>query len=168
MRFSAWVLPFLSLPPGFPRKISLETARKLLYDLGFERTDSGKKGVYIDGHERPDVVQERFFLQKLNDLETHHLPPPCPSHISPLDSLPPPVGNFVSSKRLVIICHDESTFQSNEDQLYSWLQEDQHVIKPKSRGSGRMVSDFIDEFTGYLRLSDSEYEKAKISYPDHH
>ena len=135
--------------------------------MGFERTDSGKKGIYFDGHERPDVVQERaVFLQKLHDLETHHLPPPCPSDISPLDSLPPPVGNFVSSKSLVIICHDESTFQSNEDQRYSWLQEDQHVIKPKSRGSGRMVSDFIDEFTGYLRLSESEYEKAKISYPD--
>ena len=112
------LLPLLSLPPGFPRKISLETARKLLHDLGFERTDSGKV-VHIDGHERPDVVQERaVFLQKLSDLETHHLPPPCPSYLSPLDSFPPPVGNFVSSKSLVIICHYESTFQSNEDQRY--------------------------------------------------
>ena len=48
--------PSLFLSPGFPRKISLETARKFLHDLGYERVDSGKKGVYIDAHER---LQER-------------------------------------------------------------------------------------------------------------
>ena len=40
------------------------------------------------------------------------------------------------------------------------------MIKPKSRGSGRIVSNFIDDLVAYLRLSESDYEKVKISYPD--
>ena len=69
------LLPSLSFLRGLPNKVSLETARKFLHNLGFERVDTGKKGVYIDGHERPDVVQERaIFLQKFTDLECNHLP----------------------------------------------------------------------------------------------
>ena len=67
---------------------------------------------------------------------------------------------------LVTIFHDESTFQSNEDQRYMWCQPDQTAIKPKSRGSGRMVSDFIDEYSGYLRLSPSEVEAARVINPE--
>ena len=44
------------LPAGFPRMIGLETARKFLLDLGFQRVDVGKKGICTDGHEREDVV----------------------------------------------------------------------------------------------------------------
>ena len=91
------LLPLLSLPPGFPTKISLETARKILLDLCFERTDSGKKGFMLIGMKDQMWFKKwLFFVQKLRDLETHHLPLPCPS---PLDSPPPPVGNFVSLKK---------------------------------------------------------------------
>ena len=40
------------------------------------------------------------------------------------------------------------------------------MIKPESKGSGIMVSDFIDKFHGFLVLSDSEYETAKQSNPE--
>ena len=124
-----------------------------------ERVDTGKKGVYIDGHERPDVVQEReLFLQKIQDYETSHLPPPCPSDCLHVDC---PSTRDHTLKQLVIICHDKSAFQSNEDQTFSWLQHDQIVIKPKSRRSGRMVSDFVDEHSGFLRLTEEEFEIAR-------
>lgn len=55
---------------------------------------------------------------------------------------------------------------SNDDQKFSWLQEDQQVIKQKSRGSGMMVSDFVDEFSGFLRLTDLELERGKQTVPD--
>ena len=114
------LLPSLSFLRGLPNKVSLETARKFLHNLGFERVDTGKKGVYIDGQERPDVVQERaIFLQKFTDLECNHLPPPCPSDVSPEVTELTDSGNPASSKHLVIICHDESAFQSNEDQTFS-------------------------------------------------
>ena len=39
------------------------------------------------------------------------------------------------------------------------------ILRPKSKGAGIMVSDFIDEHNGYLRLSDDEYEHFKESHP---
>ena len=67
--FSQWVnqslLPSSILDPGYPRSISVETGCKWLHELGFEVLDK-KKGVYIDGHERDDVVQHRQrFLRQM-------------------------------------------------------------------------------------------------------
>ena len=78
--FCQWVncdlLPCLTLDPSLPRKIGVETARLWLHQLGFQPLQH-TKGLYIDGHERPDVVQYRkSFLAKLLDLEQSHLPPP--------------------------------------------------------------------------------------------
>ena len=60
--FASWVnnelLPNSHLPLGFPRSITPCTACKWLHDLGFSPT-SYRKGVYIDGHEREDVIQYR-------------------------------------------------------------------------------------------------------------
>ena len=60
--FTRWVndhlLPNSILEPGFPRHIGVETGRKWLHELGFEGLNK-KKGVYIDGHEREDVVKHR-------------------------------------------------------------------------------------------------------------
>jgi len=54
-----------TLEPGFPRKISVETARNWLHKLGFEVL-TAKKGCFVDGHERADVVEYRQkFLQKM-------------------------------------------------------------------------------------------------------
>ena len=41
-----------------------------------------------------------------------------------------------------------------------WGEHGQCVLKPKSRGSGIMVSDFIDEHNGYLRLTDEEFSRS--------
>ena len=60
--FCQWVnnqLPPNSvLEPGYPRRVSVETARKWLYDLEFDVLQLSK-GVFIDGHDRPDVVESR-------------------------------------------------------------------------------------------------------------
>lgn len=56
--FCCWVneelLPNSSLEPGFPRKVSIETARKWLHHLGFEVL-TPSKGILFDGYERDDV-----------------------------------------------------------------------------------------------------------------
>ena len=70
--FCQWVndnlLPNETLEPGFPRKISVETARKWMHELGFEVVTK-KKGTFVDGHEREDVVQYRkTFLRKMAAL----------------------------------------------------------------------------------------------------
>ena len=40
------------------------------------------------------------------------------------------------------------------------------MMKPKSKGAGIMVSDFIDEHNGFLALTDDEYETAQASDPN--
>ena len=41
----------------------------------------------------------------------------------------------------------------------------QHVIRPKTRGAGIMVSDFINEYNGYLRLSEEEFSATVKKHP---
>ena len=166
MTSAATITPtFYPTPPivqGFSPRISVKTACRFLCDLGFQRVDSSKKGVYIDGHERQDVVEERTrYLDRVHERESNHLPSPSPSDVLQ-EHQSGHMKDQSATKWLVTIFHDESTFQSNEDQRYMWCQPDQTAIKPKSRGSGRMVNDFIDEYSGYLRLSPSEVEAARV------
>ena len=91
--------------PEAPKKVSTTTATRWLHKLGFSPS-STKKGVYIDGHERQDVVDYRnLYLKKMEILETTHAQPPQASDearvITESDS---------SKKQLVMIYHDESIF----------------------------------------------------------
>ena len=69
--FCQWVnnelLPNTVLDPGYPRRVSVETARKWLHELGFSVLQMSKR-VFIDGHERLDVVESRErFLRKMTE-----------------------------------------------------------------------------------------------------
>ena len=76
--FATWVntdlLPNSYLSPGFPRSITTRTAAKWLHNLGFSPR-AYKKGLYLDGHEREDVIEYRkLYLQKIEILQsTHHV-----------------------------------------------------------------------------------------------
>ena len=39
------------------------------------------------------------------------------------------------------------------------------MLRPKSKGSGIMVSDFVDEHYGYLALTDEEFARARETQP---
>ena len=74
--FCSWInevlLPNSCLEPGFPRKVSTETARLWLHHLGFEVL-SATKGAYFDGHERDDVVASRTeFLKEMISIGFLH------------------------------------------------------------------------------------------------
>ena len=158
------LLPSHHLPPHFPRSISLRTAVRWLHRLGFKPM-SHKKGIYIDGHEREDVVKYRsIYLKAMEDYLSNHQPRPLCSdeqHPPPAPSTsPPPERN---DKKLVLFYHDESIFNVNEAQTWMWGSADKPAILPKTKGSGIMVSDFIDEHSGYLKLSPEELEDARDS-----
>ena len=72
-------------------------------------------------------------------MDTHRLPLTRND-----ESAVTPSPDAESMKRLVLIYHDESIFNSNEGQLWMWTVEDMAVLRPKSKGSGIMASDFID------------------------
>ena len=69
IEFCKWVnktlLPNSTLEPEFPRRVSVETSRKWLHEMGFEVV-TARKGIFVDGHERPDVIESRkTFLRKM-------------------------------------------------------------------------------------------------------
>ena len=145
--------------PQVPQQISTRTATRWLHALGF-RPSPTHKGVYLDGHERADVVEYRkLYLRKLEILEmTHAHPPPCSDEPAPSTETPP-------KRTLVLIYHDESTFHSNDGQGWVWAEAGKQPIRPKGQGRGIMVSDFIDEHNGFLRLSDEEFQQAAGDHP---
>ena len=152
--FCQWVsnefLPSSDLPPHLPRSITVRTATRWLHLLGFRPT-SHKKGAYVDGHERDDVVAYRKkFLDDMKSLRESHLPPPPVSDERAVT--PPP--NAESLKRLVLIYHDESIFNTNEGQKWAWATGEEPIIQPKTKGAGIMISDFIESHDGFLRLPD--------------
>lgn len=159
-KFCDWVneelLPNATIIPGCPHQIKNRTAVKWLHDLGF-RPQSHKKGIYIDGHERNDVIEYRsLYLRKLEILEKTHLPPPsCPGGNTQFT-----VGNSEATKHLVLIYHDECIFHANEGQTVLWAEDGKVPIRPKTQGRGLMVSDFVTEHDGLLVLTDEEYLKA--------
>ena len=163
--FTSWVnktlLPNSALDPGFPRSISCETGRRWLHSMGFFVKKSSK-GIYVDGHERPDVVDSRkTFIYRMVELGFLH------SSNAPNENAAaclPPVTSSVTENditKTIIWFHDESTFNANEDQTTQWGDHSMQVIRPKSKGAGLMVSDFVEEKGGYLALSDAEYDLEK-------
>ena len=168
--FCHWVnenlLPNSVLEPGYPRRISIQTALRWLHELGFEVLDK-KKGVYIDGHERDDVVKHRrkFLRQMIASgfLTKESAPSEEVKEAFPDDIESPPLAR---REKNIFIFHDESTFNANDDESLQWGQYDSQIIRPKSRGSGIMVSDFITENDGYLCLTQSEYNAKKQTDPD--
>ena len=109
-----------------------------LHDLGFTYKQFSK-GVYFDGHERDDVVEDReTYLAKLQlyspRLWISHSPAPNPQ-----------------CQPLIRVFHDESTFYANADQSFHWTDGSKQALKQKSLGQSIMVSDFIDEVSGFLQ-----------------
>ena len=163
--FCSWVnndlLPSNNLPPNFPRTIGVKTATRWLHRLGYRPT-SHKKGAYVDGHEREDVIAYRKeYLAIMKTLCDAHLPPPPASDERAVT--PPPDAE--TRKKLVLIDHDESIFSTNEGQSWAWATGDDPVIQPKTKGAGIMVSDYVEEHDGFLRLSGTEAALAKASDP---
>ena len=122
--FAGWVRE------GWQVDICDDTARRWLHKLGFSRVNHSK-GVYFDGHERADVVEYRSkYLDKLAEY----------NHEAPNVGRP-----------IIRVYHDESTFYANADQSYHWSDGQFQVLKQKSLGQAVMISDFIDEVSGFLR-----------------
>ena len=168
--FCQWInetlLPNESLEPGFPRRVSVETARRWLHELGFE-TLSSSKGLFFDGHEREDVVEARgAYLLKMAEIGFLHpdqAPTPESARAFPTSI---PLASTETREKTVVFFHDESTFMANEGQTTMWGKKGEHILSPKSKGSGIMVSDFVDERCGYLSLTDDEFSLACLTNPN--
>ena len=161
MTFAKWVnktlLPNSTLESEYLRKVAVDTATERLHHLGFE-VWSPRKGIFIDGHEQDDVVEYRKqFLRKMVKIGfVHSTNAPTDSSAQaaiPADIDPPTLDKC---NKTVVFFHDESTFMSNEDQALQWGLKGEKIMKPKIKGAGIMVSDFIDEPNGFLALTNDK------------
>ena len=96
-----------------PRSVSVETARKWLHELGFDVLQMSK-GVFIDGHERPAVVESREkFIRKMT--ECGFLRPDNAPHRGSCPSTTYPHMTKEEGEKCIVWWHDESACNTSED-----------------------------------------------------
>lgn len=129
--------------------ISERTARRWLNRLSW-RYKRKQNGMYIDGHERPDVVADRVaFCKRWADYEKRFV-----KFDNEGNELPRPQGFSVPGKpfRLILVTHDESTFYQNDQRRLHWQHTGTRAAPhPKGEGQSIMVSDFLTLEWGRLK-----------------
>ena len=163
-RFLQWVNTKLLAPiieqGGKP--ICEATAKAWLRKLGYIYRKK-KTIVYIDGHERKDVVEYRKkvflpamaqFQQRMRTYEGED----CMKVVLP---------NLVPGEReLVLVVHDECAVACKDGTISGWMSRNNPTPLPKSKGPCLMVSEFLSEMIGRLRLSEKEWDEMVDKDPD--
>lgn len=133
---------------GVSRVISERTARRWLAALLY-RYGQQKKGMYVDGHERDDVVKycQEVFLPVWAKMEKMMVLQDKDGDTIQLPVLP----NFPIDLRIVLWTHDESTFYGHDQRKTQWVHssEGPQPIR-KGEGTSIMVSDFCSPELGWL------------------
>ena len=125
------LLPNSVLEPGYPCRVSVETARKWLHELGFDVLQMSK-GVFIDGHEHSDVIESRvkFFrtMTACGFLRPHNAP--TDEAAQALASDIPHLSKEDGEKHIVWF-HDESAYNTSEDTPTLWGEKGSCLLSPK-------------------------------------
>jgi hypothetical protein len=128
------------------QSISECTAHHWMEKLGW-KYGKQKNGMYIDGHEREDVVEYQCrFVDQFQQYERHF-------HIWDNDGhkLPAAIDNF----QLILITHDKSTFFQNNQRKTLWEQAGKNgAPRPKGEGQSLMILDFLSTDWGCLHDND--------------
>ena len=67
--------------------------------------------------------------------------------------------------RHILVTHDESTFQANDDMDRGWGPEGEQPLRKKGRGHGLMASDFLLDTVGRLAISSEQYSQMAATFP---
>jgi len=139
--------------------ITIETARQFLHREGFRYVEH-KKGLYYDGHERPDVVEyrQKVFIPQM-DAYRKRLVEYSPDNLEEEVTKPP--DNYVEP-RLVLVPQDEMTAQANDGLKKSWVPEGEQPLKKKGVGRGIHQSDVICATVGWVKEASQSMEYEKI------
>ncbi|KAJ6610251.1 hypothetical protein B0H10DRAFT_2225142 [Mycena sp. CBHHK59/15] len=147
------------------RGISLTTARQWLRDQGFEYTEV-KKGLFYDGHERPDNVEYRQnqFIPAFDALRPYLVEYQVGNLEKLVEKPPPPPGEFW----LILAAHDEMTAQANDCEKAVWILKGENPIRKKGVGRGVHRSDIICSTFGHVVEAGQgiEYGKNHDGYWD--
>ncbi len=153
--FETVVLPRLHLRSN---GISLSTIRRVMLEDGFAFTVH-KKAIFYDGHERPDVVNDRQnrFIPEILALR----PRIVRYEIGDVMHEARVVGPQPDGPRYVLVAHDESTAQANDGKKASWIKDGEQPIRKKGPGRGIHQSDFICSTHGWLADASETLEYGK-------
>lgn len=132
------------------KSISYQTARIWLHKLGL-KPQSHKKGIYYDGHEREDVIRYREkFLEEMQIYEKY-MPVFEGENMEQKDPI------LLENEKLhIFIVHDECLFYANDDRPIVWAPLGEPPLRKKGQGKSIMVSEFLIETVGRLKLSESQ------------
>jgi hypothetical protein len=154
--FAHWIHNNLHLEVDLPRpvQISSKTAVRWLHSLGMSYVKY-TKGLYIDGHERDDVVSYRDgFLERMSTHEKFFFK----YEGDDMKTVVHPALNPGERPR-VLVTHDESCFSSHDGKTTIWMDENDRPLRPKGQGRSIMVSDFLCECHGPMKLSQEQREQ---------
>lgn len=137
--------------------ISLSTARRWLRKEGFTFMEH-KKGLYFDGHERPDVVEYRQdeFLPAMKKYRERLVE----YEVGNVDAEVVKVRKE-GERKLVLVAHDEMTAQANDGKKKSWVLEGEQPLRKKGVGRGLHQSDVICSTHGWLPEASQTLEYGK-------
>ena len=121
--------------------ISENCTRHWLKRLGYELT-TVKQGIYVDGHEQPDVVD--YHMTFLNTIaENEHLRNMYDN--KDLEIIQPTLNPGTMEWKHVPVHHDKSIFWSNKLQQRVWVKGGRMTLRKKGQGKAIHVLDFITE-----------------------
>jgi hypothetical protein len=147
---SAWVQEKLRQIGICKPVISDSTARRWLKKLGWQY-GKHSNGMYVDGHERADVVlYRRAFVRRWTEYERRFQ---IDKDGKPLPlSTQQPLSRMQQPARLILVTHDESVFFQNDTRQNHWGHGSTNgTPRPKGDGQSLMVSDFLTTEWGPLR-----------------
>jgi hypothetical protein len=110
--------------------------------------------MYIDGHERDDVVEYRKgFVERWKEYEKRFVIYDNNGNVlSTPTGFPVPQGVRF---RLILVTHDESTFYENDRRKTIWMNnETKAVAEKKGEGQSIMASEFLTSEWGRLTNGD--------------
>jgi hypothetical protein len=140
------------------RGFSLRTAQRWLKFLSF-RWQAEQRGMYVDGHERADVVQYRQGVFVPTYFRLHESAASFDNNGVEIPREPFPPGQ----NEVIIHHHDETTFYGNDRRKLRWVH-DSESPKPYAKGEGQsvMVADFVSAKLGWLASPDGR-QRARVT-----
>jgi hypothetical protein len=150
LSFERWINADLKNAVGIDYNLSVSkrTAHNWLVKLNFQFKEYRQGSAYVDGHERPDVVAHRNqFVDEIAEwqrrMETF-VGDEMETCIQP-ELLP-------GETKVVLVTQDECIFQAHDGSRRIWQENTRKEIRPKGPGASIMVSAFLCQCHGLLRL----------------
>ncbi|CAG8715881.1 3242_t:CDS:2 [Cetraspora pellucida] len=135
-----------------PLIISLNTAKNYLKELEYvyERV---KKGVYIDGHEREDVVAyQEIFLQQINKLE-YRMP------IFLEDNIEVETWPDSNIQSLILVTHDKCIFSVNNKSQSLWIPDGYQALFTFDNTTGYAIFSPDALIANYMNLGPTKKQE---------